>query len=358
MATQVTTSVPLWLTGKTYDGSSGNDLRNSSVTAYFFDPGIVTSGSIGLLGGVIGGAGLLVSAGAGMTVSVQPGSYVVPNTATPTAGGYVSTLASSATLTVQTADPSNPRIDIIVAYVSDVGTSSSFGAVQIITGVAAATPSTPAAPANSITLSKLTVPAAATSITSGMLADQRPFTTTTGGILVAPKGTVTGYAGQIAWDKPSGSFYHNNNAGAQQMKVLPWSPIINTLTSNFNWYGTETTVLSGTITTDGATDIQVLFKWGAVSSNNNGTPNFTVQFRMYIDSTVLDNYFTPNCPTDAGLYAGGSWSYFTSGATGDTPSAGTHTVKVTAQNMVGTNNWTTVVGQNSRILLRVQPVTL
>ncbi|MFJ9771244.1 hypothetical protein ACIRVF_08365 [Kitasatospora sp. NPDC101157] len=358
MATQITTSVPLWLTGKTYDANSGTDLRNSAVTAYFYDPGIAGGSNIGVLGGVVGGTGLAVTAGTGMAVNVQPGSFVVPNTATPTAGGYVSTLPSSGTLTVQTADPSNSRIDIVVAYVSDVGTSSSFGAVQIITGVAAPTPSVPAAPANSITLAKVTVPAAASSITSGMIADQRPFTTTTGGILVAPKGTVTGYPGQVAWDKPSGSFYHNNSTGAQQMKVLPWPPFISTLTYNFNWYGAETTVTSGTITTDGATDIQVFFKWAAVSSNNPSTPNFNVQFRMYIDSTVLDNFFTPNCPTDNGIYAGGSWSYYTSSATGDTPSAGTHTIKVTAQNMVGTSNWTTVVGQNSRIILRVQPVTL
>ncbi|MFE2407131.1 hypothetical protein ACFXDE_02170 [Kitasatospora sp. NPDC059408] len=358
MATQVTTSVPLWLTGKTYDASGGNDLRNSAVTAYFYDPGIVTGSNIGVLGGVIGGAGLAVTAGSGMTVVVGPGSYVVPNTATPTAGGYVSTLASAATLTVQTADPSNPRIDIIVAYVSDVGTSSSLGAIQIITGVAAVTPSTPAAPANSITLAKLTVPAAASSITNGMIADQRPFTTTAGGVLVAPKNAVTGYGGQVAWDKGSGSFYHNNSSGAQQLKVLPWPPYITTLTSNFSFLGAETTVLSGTITTDGTTDIQVFFKWGAVSSNNSSTTTFSVLFRMYIDSTVLDNFFTASCPTDNGTYSGGSWSYYTSGATGDTPSAGTHTVKVTAQSMVGTNNWTTVVGQNSKIILRVQPVTL
>ncbi|MGA5820801.1 hypothetical protein ACPC54_23410 [Kitasatospora sp. NPDC094028] len=358
MATQVTTSTPLWLTGKTYDTNSGTDLRNSAVTAYFYDPGIAGGSSIGVLGGVVGGAGLQVTAGTGMTVNVQPGSYVVPNTATPTAGGYVSTLASSAALTVQTADPSNARIDIVVAYVSDVGTSSSLGAVQIITGVAAPTPSVPTAPANSITLAKITVPAAATSITSGMIADQRPFTTAAGGVLVAPKNSVTGYAGQVAWDKASGSFYHNNSSGSQQMKVLPWPPFITTISYNFNWFGSESTVLSGTITTDGTTDIQLFFKWAAVSSNATVTPNFNVQFRMYIDSTVVDNYFSPNCPTDNGIYGGGSWSYYTSGATGDTPSAGTHTVKVTAQNMVGTSNWTTVVGQNSKIILRVQPVTL
>src|SRR5690242_15993302 len=150
MATSVNTSLPQWLTGCTYDSNSGNDLRNSSITAMFFDEGILTGTTIGVLGGVIGGAGLVVNPGTGMTVTVQPGSFVVPNSGTPTAGGYAATLVSQATLTVQASDPSNPRIDIVVANVVDNGNNTSFGQVQIITGVASPSPAVPTAPANSI----------------------------------------------------------------------------------------------------------------------------------------------------------------------------------------------------------------
>lgn len=360
MATSVITSLPKWLAGCTYDASGGNDLRNSDVTATYYDVGIVSgTNTIGLLGGVVGGAGLVVSPGTGMTANIQPGSFVVPNTASPTAGGYSSTLVSQATLTVQTADPTNPRIDIIVAMVVDNGDNTSYGAVEIITGVAAATPSAPSAPANSITLARISVPAGAASITSGMLTDTRPFTTTTGGILVAQKGAVTGYLGQIAYDKASGSFYHNSNvSNATQLKVLPWSPAIATRSSAFNWGGSETTVLTATITTDGYTDAEVFFKWPGVSCSRGSAYQFNVVFRMYIGSTQVDGYFTPSDVADGNTHSGGSWSYYTSSAIGDTPSAGTHTVKVTAQNLSG-NYSTSIYGYSTnKIILRAKPVSM
>jgi hypothetical protein len=360
MATQVNTSLPMWLAGCTYDGNSGTDLRNSGVVPHFYDQGIVTGSTIGLLGGVIGGAGLVVSPGTGMTVTVQPGSFVVPNSGTPTAGGYVSTLVSQATLTVQTADPSNPRIDIVVANVVDNGNNTSFGEVQIITGTAAPSPSTPAAPANSITLCQLTVPATTTSITSGMLADVRPYTTSTGGVLVAAKGAVTGYQGMIAFDPPSGSFYHNTNfvGGPAQLHVLPWAPVITSRTSDFSWGGSETTVLSQTFTCDGSTDVKIMFKWPGVYCTRGGGNIYNVVFRLYIDSTQLDGYFTPNDPADSNPHSGGSWLYFTSPATGDTPSSGSHTVKVTCQNLTGSYT-TAVYGRTTnKIILRTEPVGL
>lgn len=365
MTTQMTTSLPLWLAGCTYDSDGGNGLRASGVAAYFYDPGIVTGGgtTIGVLGGVIGGSGLIVRAGTGMSVTVQPGHFVVPNTASPTAGGYVSTLTTLATLTVQTADPSNPRIDIVVAYVSDVGTSASFGAVEIITGVAAPTPSTPAAPANSITLSQLTVPAAATAITSGMLADVRPFTTTTGGVLVAPKGSVTGYRGQIGFDVPSGSFYHNDNtSNATQMHVLPWEPVVQKLSSTVTVAGdqAEHTIISTTIPiTDGYTDVELFFKCPAITSLAVHSGSIIrVEFRMYVDGSVVDTFYSGEVTADTLWQSGVAWSYYTSPATGDTPASGTHTVKITAQNTASTIGYNIIASSASNILLRIEPVAM
>lgn len=357
MATSAVTSLPAWLAGCTYDGNGGNDLRNSSVTAHFYDPGVVSGTTISVLGGVVGGAGLQVGAGTGMTVNVAPGSFVVPNSGTPTAGGYASTLPTQATLTVQTADPTNPRIDIIVANVVDNGNNTSLGEVQIITGTAAPSPSAPSAPANSITLAQLSVPAATASITSGLITDKRPFTTSTGGVLVAPKGTVTGYKGQIAYDPASNAFYHNNGTtNATQLHVLPWVPNILTRTSVYSWNGTEQTVLSSTVTTDGNTDIEIYFKWAGLSCNRGSSSlSFLVAFIMYIDSTQVDGFWTPNLPADGTVWNGGSWSYFTSAGAGDTPSAGSHTVKVTATN--GAGSFTTQVYSTSgnKTILRVGP---
>lgn len=363
MATQVTTSLPMWLAGCTYDGNGGNDLRNSGITPFFYDQGIVSGGgTIGLLGGVVGGAGLKVNAGTGMNVTVQAGSFVVPASGTPTAGGYASTLSTTATLAVQTADPTNPRIDIVVAFVSDVGSSASFGAVEIITGVAAPSPSAPSAPANSITIGQLTVPAAATSITSGMIADVRPFTTATGGILVAPKGSVVGYTGQIAYDKPSGAFYHNDNTtNATQIHVLPWEPVVTKLTAPVAVPNTqvEKTVMSTTITTDGYTDIEVFFKCPAISSVAVHSGSIIrAEFRMYVDSNEIDTFYSCEVNADTLWQGGVAWSYYTSPSTADTPSAGTHTVKVTVQNTASTIAYDLQATTASNILLRVEPVAM
>ena len=359
MATSVTTSLPMWLAGCTYDANSGNDLRNSMVTALFFDPGIVTSSTVGVRSGVIGGSGLFVQPGTGMTVTVQPGSFVVAVSSNPIDGAYVSTLASQATLTVQTADPSNPRIDIIVANVVDNGNSTSFGEVQIITGVAAASPAAPSAPSNSITLAQLSVPAGTSTITSGLLTDQRPFTGPKGSVLVAPKGSVTGYLGQLAYDKTSGSFYHNNNlGGSTQMHVLPWAPVEISQTFNFNWTGAESTVLSGSFSADGYTDVQIQFKWPGVSSNVGSGSRFTVLFRLYIDSTQVDSFYTNDGYADGAAHGGGSWSYFTSSTTGDTSSAGSHTFRVSAQNMAGTGSTTVYGYPGGKLILRAEPVAM
>lgn len=364
MATSVKTSLPMWLSGVTYDASGGNDLRQSGVAAMYFDPGIVIGSTINMRGGVIGGAGLSVYPGSGLTVFVQPGSFVVPNTATPSAGGYAATLPAIAALTVQTADPSNARIDIVVAYVSDLGTSASYGAVAIITGAAAPSPAAPPAPANSIILAQIRLTAAAPAVTNGMITDTRPFTTTTGGILVAPKGAVVGYRGQVAYDPVSGSFYHNNNSNgtiptASQMRVLPWEPVVAKNTASVNWAGNPgITILSVTFTTDGNTDIEAFFKWAGVSCSTNQVPLFQVYFQMYLDNVQLDGYITSPAPPDGVLHSGGSWSYYTNGATGDTPSAGTHTLRVGASNWNGTFPTAIYADNGTKNILRVEPVAM
>jgi hypothetical protein len=361
LATSVTTSLPMWLAGCTYDGDSGNDLRNSMVTAMFYDEGIVAGGSgteIGVLGGVIGGAGLVVNAGTGMTVTVQPGSFVVPVTAEPAAGGYVSTLPSQATLTVATADPSNPRIDIVVAYVNDLGTSGSGGAVEIVTGTAAPSPAAPAAPANSIILCQVNVPAGSTSVSEGNMTDERPFTTATGGVLVAAKGSVTGYIGMLAYDKASNSFYHNSNAGVAQMHTLPWAPQSAALTTNTTVDADATEPLvSVTITTDGSTDIECTYKWSGIEQAT--VTDSQLEIQLLIDGTQVDGAWVAS-----GLAAGfnnqaGCIVYRTSGALGTTPAAGTHTVAMQAVNTSGGGNVIVVLGHPGRPLyLYVKPVSL
>jgi hypothetical protein len=348
----------MWLAGCTYDANGGNDLRNSGVTAYFYDPSVVSGTTIGVLGGVVGGAGLAVGAGTGMTVTVAPGSFVVPNSSTPTAGGYASTLSSQATLTVQTADPSNPRIDIIVANVVDNGNNTSFGQVQIITGVAAPSPSAPSAPSNSVTLAQLSVPAGTSSITAGLITDKRTYTTTTGGVLVAPKGTVAGYTGQVGYDAQSGSFYHNAAGGAAPLPVLPWQPVTLYKTSTtISVNGAIVTVLSATLTLDGNTDIGIYIKGTGIQMNASHG-EFGANFQAYVDSTLIDEMVVFNTASDGVVRGGGSMTAYTSGSQGTTPSAGTHTIYFKLQGIDSSGvNVTLYAASYAPSVLRVFPLS-
>lgn len=339
MASLVYTSLPWALSGATYDGNSGTDLRNSTVSAMFYDPGPSGSGSvIGVRGGVIGGSGLLVSAAGGMEVTVAQGHFVVPNTSTPAAGAYVSTLSSAATLTLAAADPTNPRIDIVVAFVDDTGTSGSYGAVAVITGTPGASPALPGTYQNSIVLAEIAVAANAVSVSSGNITGTRSFTTAAGGILVAAKNTVNGYVGQLAYDGSSGSFYHNTNLGggasslAKQMRVLPFAPVTAALSGgNYSLTGSETQIpgLSATVTCDGQTDFKITYHIAGFTGYSSSS--LTVTVNAYIDGAMVDQVLTAKITSgdaQAGIhaeaYTGSSSGFFA------TPAAGSHTVTIQA----------------------------
>jgi hypothetical protein len=360
LASSITTSVPAWLTGCTYDGNSGNDLRNSFVTAMMYDSGVAGGGStIGVQGGVIGGNGLAVSAGTGMTVNVSPGSFAVPHSAALTAGGYMSTLASSGTLTVAAADPSNPRLDAVVAYVSDVGTSASFGAIAIITGTAAASPLLPAVPLNSTILASVLVPAGATSIVSGDVSDTRVYTVAAGGVLIATTGSgQQGYAGQLAYDRAKGIFWHNTPSGSKQAKVLPFTPnhqVIAPGTSISN--GAVAALASASVTCDGNTDLKMTLRVGGITqASGASTGDQLGVFEFTIDGTVIARHDVPLRLLGSGNECGSVFTMeYTSAARSTTPSAGTHTVAVYAAVPIGGGNTFAVTYAS---FMRVEPVNL
>jgi hypothetical protein len=369
LATSILTSLPQWLAGGTYDGDSGNDLRNSDITAGWLDTGILTGSSVGVRAGVTSGAALKVTAATGMNVTVGPGSFIVPNSASAVAGGYRATFTASGTLAVAASSTTFPRIDLVVAYVSDVGTSSSFGAVEIITGTAAASPVAPSAPANSVILAQVAVPANATSIVAGDISDERTFTATSGGIVIAPKtGTGAlpgGYSGLAAYDPVSGSFYHRTSSGAKQLHVLPWAPAVAVVSSNqaidftsSGGFGSTTPLTSVNITTDGATDIKITYKVPGVEQPTPGACQ--IQFTIWIDETTqLDETDVACYSSDQANISHGGFTgvYTTSSIAGDTPSGGAHTIDfcAAARSPVAAN---AVASAGRLLVLRVEPVIL
>lgn len=132
--------------------------------------------------GIIGSSSLAVTANspAGMSVRVASGWAAIVGTTQANMGVYTVYNDALTTLTITTADPSNPRIDRVVATVQDAYYSGAFNDVifQVVAGTPAGSPVAPATPANSISLATVAVGAAVTQINSGNITDTRVAVTT------------------------------------------------------------------------------------------------------------------------------------------------------------------------------------
>ncbi|MEV5543122.1 hypothetical protein AB0L13_40505 [Saccharopolyspora shandongensis] len=151
-----------------YDTAPGNLTREG---------GVLPGG-----GGSNGQLGVVALDQPGMGVKVIAGQCVIP-----VAGelGYVGTLPTSGTLDIAPADQTNPRIDLIVARVADSAedTGDRRFTVEVVQGVASATPSEPSVSGmNCVVVAAVRVKASATSITLADITDRRLFTRAPGGI--------------------------------------------------------------------------------------------------------------------------------------------------------------------------------
>ena len=113
----------------------------------------------------------------GMSVQVAAGHAVIAGTQVTNQGYYAAYNDGAATVAIATANPTNPRIDLICVVVQDSYYSGANDQVifQAVTGTPASSPVAPSAPNNSITLARVAVAAGATSITNGNITDVRPF---------------------------------------------------------------------------------------------------------------------------------------------------------------------------------------
>lgn len=360
MASSVLTSVPMWLTGCTYDGDGGDDLRNSGVTALLYPLGPASGTSAGAPTGVLG-TGLKVTAASGMSVNVGGGSFAVSS---PTAanGGYIACLATEATLTIAGSDPSDSRIDLICCTVVDVGNSGSYGVVQVIEGTPVGSgPTPPATPAASTRLAYVAVGAGVTSIISGNISDQRSYTCAVGGIVPQPIDFApAGYNGAYGYDLSTDRLYHNAASGVRQTRTLPAAPVHELVTTTPVGGNTLEPVLSAEITLDGQTDIMVTANIQGVTQTSGGslTGGYLLQATVLVDSgTIGETITSVNFDGTAG---GGCQAVaYTSSAASNTPSAGVHTITLkagfTPSSGVGSSNFTT---SGSFGYLRVEPVGL
>lgn len=127
--------------------------------------------------GIIGSASLAITQNspAGMSVRAAAGWAAVVGTTQANMGVYTFYNDGTTTLTVTTADPTNPRIDLVCATVRDAYYSGAFNDVifQVIAGTPAGSPVAPALPANSISLATIAVGAGVTQINTANITDTR-----------------------------------------------------------------------------------------------------------------------------------------------------------------------------------------
>ena len=132
--------------------------------------------------GIIGSSSLAVTANSpvGMSVLIASGWAAIVGTTQANMGTYTIFNDATVTATIAAADPTNPRIDRVVATVEDAYYTGSNNQVifQVLTGTPAGSPVAPSTPANSISLATVQVSAGATTVVTGNITDTRTLVTT------------------------------------------------------------------------------------------------------------------------------------------------------------------------------------
>ena len=346
----------LWLDGPSLD--AGVPFRCYDVATRAYTAGTATA--VAVPGGVYPGIGAMgVSASRGLNVQVAAGYCCVPHPVTGQ-GGYIFGTLTAQTLSLAAADPSNPRIDLIVARVYDTSNSSSFCDVEVITGVAATPAVTPSTPSAAIALASVSVPAAAVALSSGAVTDLRAYVVAPGGILpiansaAAPAVPAT----QVMYDMSRNLLVlGTGSAGSTALlSAGPWTPALSYVSSSKSdsaAKGTLTQVTSVSVTTDGSTDIECYYKWPGVWA---GSAPLLVTMQVSIDGTVLDETPIYCQSSSSGSPAnGGSARYYTSSGAATTPSAGTHTIAFSFQSASGSVTTTVACTSTALACLRVSP---
>jgi hypothetical protein len=350
----VSCGYPFYLDGGVYSGTLG---RTNHIAATFLNaPGAVVRAGV-----LASGGQMAVAAGSGMTVTVSTGYALCPSSAGSADGAYLFGLFSPATLTVVASDPTNPRVDLVTAYVEDNGDATSFSAVEILTGTptSGATLSNltgaPSIPDNGILLGYVLVPATSTSVTSGNILAHPTRTVAQGGVLPTQTGFQgTGYEGSYYHDVVTHRLMHNPPAGAAQPNLLPFVPQKDSVSSAPYNGGAAATVCSVTITTDGSTDIEIHASWRGFNHGAGGVGTEVGTFTLDIDGTQLKASQIENGSIT--LIRGGSAMFHVTSGGDDRPSSGSHTVTLQFSDNMATSGVNPSAVANAELYVRAVPL--
>ena len=149
----------------------------------------------GDLEGIIKAGDLAVSqrgAGANMSVDVAGGRAIINGDLSTYEGSYFVENRGVTNLAISASDPTNPRIDRVVAEVlnAEYTGASNLWRLRVITGTPAGSPVAPAVPSNAISLATVAVAALASSITNANITSSVPTRATAlGGTIICTSTT-------------------------------------------------------------------------------------------------------------------------------------------------------------------------
>ena len=138
-------------------------------------------------GGVVNTGDLAVTQNGtpNMSVNVAGGTAFIPQTRAANEGLVFGLNDATVNKAIATADPTNPRVDLVCAVVNDAAFSGSLNtwAITVVTGTATAGATLSnlngagVLPASAIPLAYVLVPAASSSVVTGNILDERAFMT-------------------------------------------------------------------------------------------------------------------------------------------------------------------------------------
>ena len=358
MASSVSLGTPAWCDGGTY---SGLLLRQFWAATKTYDNGTPTA--VAPAGGVFPGGGSMqvLPPATGLTVTVAAGYCSVPH---PTAGdgAYIFGAMTSGVLTIAANASGSIRLDLIIARVYDLSSSSSYCTVEVTQGTPGA--GLPAQAAASILLAVVAVTSGLTSILTANITDERAYVVPPGCIIPIPptRAAPASPASQVMFNVATGTLVHGTGVSGLTGSVGYIQVAGTTVTDTSSttgltpgtpaadpWGighgqigqgggfktddtdGTLATEMSVTFVADGTSDYEVYYKWQLafpVQAFNGGTQNLTgcgVTLVLLIDGVQADSVYLGCSSSPLVAAPGGSASWFTSGALGSTLDAGTHT---------------------------------
>lgn len=218
-----------------------------------FTNAIQTNAAIGAHGVIATGSGQFQVTQNGtpnMSVNVAQGRAVIRagNAASTLAGVYTVLNDAPVNVAISAADPTNPRIDLVVVQVrnaAEYGEAANDVRITVITGTPAAVPATPSLALfpNALVLAEVRVNAAVSSITNANITDRRSYASAIGGMLRG-----------LSTNRPAASsgqlYFDLDTATPQLFSTAAWNPLataITAQTTSISWVNIGSTP-AGTLT--------------------------------------------------------------------------------------------------------------